>query len=296
MSTEIKRAKAKRSKIHGTGLFATEDVPKGEKIIEYTGERITKAEAVRRYEKQSEEGAIYLFDLNKRHDIDGAVAGNEAKYANHSCEPNAETTIERGRIWVLAKRPIKKGEEILYDYNFPLFDHEKRPCHCGSAKCRGWIISKSAYYYKRRKEAEKAGKRRAKAAKKAVKKAAKKPAEAATRSAKKSAKTPTKAAKKATKKSAKATKKTVNRPTKAAKKSTKKPAKRASRSTKRSPRTEARPSPHVNGSTRTLPPLMEPDQQREALARATSHNGGSRIGRQEAALDPPAQHRVRTLR
>lgn len=280
MSTEIKRAKAKRSKIHGTGLFATEDVPKGEKIIEYTGERITKAEAVRRYEKQSEEGAIYLFDLNKRHDIDGAVAGNEAKYANHSCEPNAETTIERGRIWVLAKRPIKKGDEILYDYNFPLFDHEKRPCHCGSAKCRGWIISKSAYYYKRRKEAGKAAKRAGKAEKKSPK------------AAKKTARKATGAAKKAAKKRAQATKKTVKAPTQAAKKT----AKQGSRSTKRSPRTEAASPPHANGTTRALPPLMKPTQQREALARAASHNGGTAAGQPEDAQIPPAQQRGRTLR
>lgn len=183
---EIQRAKARKSKIHGTGLFATEDVPKGEKIIEYTGEKISKTEAVRRYEEQAEKGAIYLFDLNKRYDIDGASQGNDAKFANHSCSPNAETIIEGGHIWIHAKRDIAKGEEILYDYNFPLFDHEKRPCRCGADNCRGWIISKSAYYYKRRKErqaAEKKGiaERRAsrttpakRSAKKQGKKAAKK--------------------------------------------------------------------------------------------------------------------------
>lgn len=203
MAAEIKRATARRSQIHGTGLFATEDIPAGEKIIEYTGERITKTEAVRRYEQQAAEGAIYLFDLNSRHDIDGSVHGNEAKYANHSCEPNAETVIEKGRIWIEAMEDIPKGGEILYDYNFPLFDHEKRPCLCGTEKCRGWIINKDSYYYLRRKErlaAEQAGRNGA-VARKGTKKSAKKGAKkAAKKSAKKGAKT---AVKKPAKKGAK---------------------------------------------------------------------------------------------
>lgn len=211
MVAEIKRAKAKRSTIHGTGLFATEDLKAGQKIIEYTGERITKNEAVRRYERQSAEGAIYLFDLNSRYDIDGAVHGNEAKYANHSCEPNAETVIEKGRIWIVATKTVPAGGEILYDYNFPLFDHEKRPCRCGSEKCRGWIINKDSYYYLRRKEAAQAvGRNGAKVTKGTAQKGAKKAAKKSAKGAKKGVK---KAAKKAAKKSAKkATKKASKRP------------------------------------------------------------------------------------
>lgn len=149
-----KRAFAKRSRIHGTGLFASTDIEPGQRIIEYTGERITKTEATRRYERQAAQGAIYLFDLNKRYDIDGATKGNEAKYANHSCDPNAETDIIKGQIWVLATKPIKKGEEITYDYNFPTLDYEDRVCRCGKPNCRGYIVGKDAYRYLKRKWAK----------------------------------------------------------------------------------------------------------------------------------------------
>jgi uncharacterized protein len=149
---EIRRAVARNSRIHGTGLFATEDIAPDEKIVEYTGERITKAEGNRRYDEQAKVGRIYLFELNSRYDLDGAVNGNIAKYGNHSCDPNAEAVIEKGHIWLIALKPIQKGEEITFDYNFPLFDYEKRPCRCGTEKCRGWIINKDSYYYLRRKE------------------------------------------------------------------------------------------------------------------------------------------------
>jgi uncharacterized protein len=144
-------AKARSSRIHGRGLFAKKDIPEGERIIEYTGEKITKAEGNRRYDEQVKNGQIYLFELNSRYDIDGSARGNIAKYANHSCDPNAEAVVEKGEIWLVALKDIAKGEEITFDYNFPLFDYEKRPCRCGSGKCRGWIVNQDSYYYLRRK-------------------------------------------------------------------------------------------------------------------------------------------------
>lgn len=177
-----KLAKARSSSIHGTGLFAKKDIPAGEKIIEYTGEKITKAEGNRRYDEQARKNQIYLFELNSRYDIDGSTKGNIAKYANHSCDPNAETIVEKGEIWLVALEDIGKGEEITFDYNFPLFDYEKRPCKCGSDNCRGWIINRDSYnYLRRKKRAAKKGAK--KGTKKGTKKGGKKTAATANQNA-----------------------------------------------------------------------------------------------------------------
>ena len=83
---------SKKSKIHGSGLFAKEKIAKNKKIIEYIGEKITKAEGDRRserrikkYLKSKKMGSVYIFELNKRYDIDGSFAYNHAKNINHSC-------------------------------------------------------------------------------------------------------------------------------------------------------------------------------------------------------------------
>jgi SET domain-containing protein len=129
----------KRSAIEGKGLFAKKNIPKGMKIIEYLGERITKAEGDRRSDAQEESGKpMVIFELNKRTDLDASVGGSGAEYANHSCDPNVESENIRGHIWLIALRDIKKGDEIVYDYNFDP-DAEFTPCHCGAAKCRGSI-------------------------------------------------------------------------------------------------------------------------------------------------------------
>jgi len=138
----------RKSRIHGTGVFARTDIPAETRIIEYVGDRITKKESDRRYQRSWErsqngsgnEGIVYIFTLNKRHDIDGDVSWNTAKYINHSCDPNCETDIIRGRIWIIAKRDIKKGEEISYNYGYDIDAWEDHPCRCGSKKCMGFIV------------------------------------------------------------------------------------------------------------------------------------------------------------
>ncbi len=135
----------KHSKIHGTGVFAKKDIPAGEKIIEYVGEKITKKEADRRYEKKLEsstydDGIVYIFTLNSRYDIDGDVPWNPARFINHSCSPNAETENISGHIWIMATRDIKKGEEITYNYGYDVEDFQDHPCHCGSPNCVGYIV------------------------------------------------------------------------------------------------------------------------------------------------------------
>lgn len=142
----------RRSTIHNAGVFALRDIAKGERIIEYVGERITKAESDRRATAQLEKskmkksaGAVYIFEINKRYDLDGDVPYNLAKYINHSCEPNAKSENDRGHIWILAKRAIAKGEEITYDYGYDIDNYRDHPCRCGSAHCVGYIVRRSQW-------------------------------------------------------------------------------------------------------------------------------------------------------
>ncbi|MBL9151292.1 MAG: SET domain-containing protein-lysine N-methyltransferase [Verrucomicrobiales bacterium] len=144
------------SPIHGRGLFATRDIPEGTRIIEYLGERITKAESNRRgwaqldRAKETGEAGVYLFVLNKRHDIDGNVPWNAARLINHSCEPNCESQIIRGKIWIIALRDIKKEEELFFNYGFDLEDYESHPCGCGTKSCVGFIAGEE--YWKKLKK------------------------------------------------------------------------------------------------------------------------------------------------
>lgn len=149
----------RKSRIHGTGVFARKNIPAGTRIIEYVGDRITKRESDRRYQiawdraqnGNGNEGIVYIFTLNKRFDIDGEVWWNTAKYINHSCDPNCETDIIRGHIWIIATRDIKRGEEISYNYGYDFDSFEDHPCHCGSKKCVGYILAEEHWPKLKRK-------------------------------------------------------------------------------------------------------------------------------------------------
>ncbi|MCB1122531.1 MAG: SET domain-containing protein-lysine N-methyltransferase [Verrucomicrobiae bacterium] len=147
--TENKWVYVKDSGIHGRGVFAKRKIPKDTRIMEYIGERISKKESTRRGTEQMEKaakdksvGAVYIFDLNKKWDIDGNVPGNIARFANHSCEENCEAYNEEDRIFYYASRTIKKNEEILIDYGYALEHFMDHPCCCGAEKCVGYIVSK----------------------------------------------------------------------------------------------------------------------------------------------------------
>ncbi|MCR4338048.1 MAG: SET domain-containing protein-lysine N-methyltransferase [Candidatus Omnitrophica bacterium] len=136
------------STIHGRGVFAKQAIPKDTRIIEYNGEKITKAESERRadiplkrHQKNKNYGAVYIFELNKRHDIDGNVPYNTARYINHSCTPNAEVDIIRGKIWIIALRDIAKGEEIFYNYGYNYDAYEDHRCFCETERCVGYILA-----------------------------------------------------------------------------------------------------------------------------------------------------------
>jgi SET domain-containing protein len=122
------------SEIHRWGVYAVESIPARRKVIEYTGERISRRET----KKRSERELNYLFTLDSYWTIDGSVNGSGAQYINHCCEPNLAARIVRGHILYLAVRDIRAGEELTVDYHFDA-DVEKVPCACGSLKCRGTI-------------------------------------------------------------------------------------------------------------------------------------------------------------
>jgi SET domain-containing protein len=123
------------SKIHRWGIYAAEPIPKRRKVIEYTGEKISRRETKRRADERK---LNYLFTLDSYWTIDGAVGGSGAQYINHCCEPNLEARIIKGHILYVALRDIKRGEELTIDYHFEK-EVEKVPCRCGSLKCRGTI-------------------------------------------------------------------------------------------------------------------------------------------------------------
>jgi hypothetical protein len=141
----------KRSSIHNRGIFAKHDIPNDTPIIEYVGEKITKAESSRRgdalMEKSKKTGcaAVYVFTLNKRYDIDGGKGRNPARYINHSCDPNCEAYIIRGRIWIYSLRDIKAGEELTYNYGFDADTWDDHPCRCGSKRCIGYIVEEKQW-------------------------------------------------------------------------------------------------------------------------------------------------------
>ena len=158
-------AKVRGSKIHGRGMFASQAIPKGTRVIEYVGERITKAEGWRRElarqerAKRGGDGCIYIFELNTKVDIDGSVLWNTARYINHSCNPNCESQVVRGHVWIVAIRNIKPGEELSYDYYYDYDHYHEHPCRCGADNCAGYIV-KAPVRWRVRHAAASASKRR----------------------------------------------------------------------------------------------------------------------------------------
>jgi hypothetical protein len=135
------------SNVHGRGVFAKRRIEKGERIIEYLGERVSHDEADRRYEsKQENDSHTFLFIVDSKTVIDAGTAGNDARFFNHSCDPNCESVVEKRRVFIEALRAIEPGEEMTYDYQI-YRDHddpenidEVFACRCGFANCRGTML------------------------------------------------------------------------------------------------------------------------------------------------------------
>ncbi|QJE95092.1 SET domain-containing protein [Luteolibacter luteus] len=156
------------SKIHGRGVYATQSISSGTKIIEYVGELIDKEESERRawaqHAKAQETGdaAVYIFTLTSKLDIDGNVPWNTARLINHSCDPNCEAWIDGKRIFIHALSDIKEGDELTFDYAFDVECYEDHPCLCGKPGCVGYIVSREQWPELKKKLEEKkaAGKKK----------------------------------------------------------------------------------------------------------------------------------------
>ena len=139
----------RESPMQGIGAFARRPIPAGVRLIEYAGHRLTAAEADARYpDVGGERHHTFLFAIDDDVVIDAAFEGNEARFINHSCDPNCDAVIDDGRIWIETIRPVCVGDELAYDYAYVLKERHspaaKRrfPCHCGAATCRGTILAK----------------------------------------------------------------------------------------------------------------------------------------------------------
>ena len=138
----VKLYKIQKSSIDkkGRGLYATKDIKEGTKIIDYIGKIITKKQT-EETEKFDNAKPIYLFNLNKKYDMDGDVSWNPARLINHSCSNNCDYNGTGLKLWVIAIKDIKKGEEITADYGFGYDeDYKQFPCKCRSKNCCGYIV------------------------------------------------------------------------------------------------------------------------------------------------------------
>jgi len=163
------------SGVHGKGAFALKTIRKGTRLVEYVGENITPEESDKRYDDTKvKDHHTFLFAVDKRKVIDATFGGNEARFINHSCDPNCDAVIEKRRVYIEANRTIRKGEELAYDYNYERTpkttkaDERLYRCLCGAEECRGTILS--AKVTLPRKAAKKAKKKSAKKTKSASKK------------------------------------------------------------------------------------------------------------------------------
>ena len=151
--------KIKKSKIDNRGLYAATNIKKNTKIIEYKGKIITVKETETN-PKFDNDKAIYLFNLNKKYDLDGDFKYNTARLINHSCDPNCEVDGVGLKLWIYAVKDIKKNEELTYDYGFSFDkDYKDFPCRCGARKCVGFIVNSQSRWRikksKRRKSTNK---------------------------------------------------------------------------------------------------------------------------------------------
>jgi SET domain-containing protein len=142
-----RRIAVRNSPIHGRGVFALRRIPKGMRIIEYKGTLITDKEADRRFGKLQENSAhTMLFSVDGGMVIDATRRGNSARWINHSCAPNCEIEEQSQRVFIEARRMIRPGEELTYDYNLQIGErHTKKAkrahaCLCGSKRCRGTML------------------------------------------------------------------------------------------------------------------------------------------------------------
>ncbi|MEY3954572.1 MAG: hypothetical protein RLZZ397_1452 [Pseudomonadota bacterium] len=147
-SEEHALIEARDSRVHGRGVFARLAIPSNTSIIEYTGQRITWKEAVRRHPHDpTQPHHTFYFHLESGRVIDAKINGNIARWINHSCEPNCEAREEKGRVYIYALRALHAGEELFYDYGLEIDARytaklkREYACYCGHATCRGTMLA-----------------------------------------------------------------------------------------------------------------------------------------------------------
>ncbi len=147
-STGQRRIQTRRSGVHGKGVFALQDVPEGETIIEYVGAIISWPEAQRRHPHDPEDpNHTFYFHIDADRVIDALYGGNSSRWINHSCDPNCEADEVDGRVFIKTLRNIAAGEELSYDYGLIIEERytpklkAEYPCWCGTSKCRGTLLA-----------------------------------------------------------------------------------------------------------------------------------------------------------
>jgi uncharacterized protein len=145
---DSRRIQTRRSGVHGKGVFALVDIAEGETIIEYVGEVISWPEAQRRHPHDPQDpNHTFYFHIDEAHVIDALFGGNSSRWINHSCDANCEADEQEGRIFIKARRNIKAGEELNYDYGLIIDERYTKklkaeyPCWCGTKKCRGTLLA-----------------------------------------------------------------------------------------------------------------------------------------------------------
>lgn len=141
------------SPIHGSGVFAIRHIRAGQPLIDYLGLRLTGSALKKRLEDKTaiDNPHTFLFRINPRIYVDAAVDGNDARFINHSCQPNCETRVRGYRITIRSVQTIRPGEELTYDYALEI---EEKPsparrklflCRCGAEQCRGTMLDESGH-------------------------------------------------------------------------------------------------------------------------------------------------------
>ena len=138
----------RRSKIHGVGVVATRRIRAGRMLIPYLGQSLTRAEVRARYmDDDLDDPHTFLFHLGGNRYIDAGVGGNDARFINHSCDPNCEPDLSDGVIWIRAIKNIQPGVELTYDYSLEIEKRAMRSrrnhyaCSCGAVRCRGTMLA-----------------------------------------------------------------------------------------------------------------------------------------------------------
>ncbi|TXT40742.1 MAG: nuclear protein SET [Comamonadaceae bacterium] len=147
-ATSARRVQVRRSGIHGKGVFALKDIAAGETILEYLGEIITWEEAQARHPHDaSNPDHTFYFHVDESRVIDALFGGNSSRWINHSCDGNCEADEQNGRVFIKARRDIRAGEELHYDYGLIIDERytpklkAQYPCWCGAPSCRGTLLA-----------------------------------------------------------------------------------------------------------------------------------------------------------